>query len=198
MEVLALTLGLLDETATEFYGEKISHLHHAIQTYYHLRDEDREIRVAGFWHDIGHSFSVYSDTKDTARAKDKRSMLHNLNTMKAEDGTVLGIMDHDGIAKRLFTNALPEKVCDLIGMHTRAKRYQATKDKLSAASRITYELEGGDMTPEERLAFEAEPLFKEALILRAADDAGKDTEFTEPYEMWLLKALLDTTKLLKY
>jgi hypothetical protein len=50
--------------------------------------------------------------------------------------------NHDDLARCLFNNVFPIKVCNLIGMHTRAKRYQANKDNLSVASRITYDIEG--------------------------------------------------------
>jgi predicted HD phosphohydrolase len=70
MDTLAQALRILDMTAEETYGEEISHLHHAIQTYYHLLKEDINIRVAGFWHDIGHSYSaIFTEDKDKMTAR---------------------------------------------------------------------------------------------------------------------------------
>lgn len=175
--MIAEALHMLQLTANETYGEQISHLHHAIQTYYHLRNEDIEIRVAGFWHDIGHSYILQADRYEA---------------MRDAKGNILGIVDHDDLGMKLFQGTLPDRVCRLISMHTRAKRYQATKSKLSEASRMTYELEGGDMSAEQRAEFEQDPLFRDALILRGGDDAGKDPDLDIAYELWLLRAIDDT------
>jgi gamma-butyrobetaine dioxygenase len=63
-------------------------------------------------------------------------------------------------------------------LHVPAKRYlcatEASYTKaLSPASIITLKLQGGPMSPAEIAAFESEPHWREALVVRRCDDQGK-------------------------
>ena len=182
-EIVHRAMDLLSRSADMDFGEEITHLEHAIQTYCHLVDNDIEVRVAGFWHDLGHSLCL----EDGYR------------TMKDSDGTILGVDDHDFLVKTMFLGVLPERTCELMGMHTVAKRYQCERDgtgKLSQASIKTMELEGGPLSDEEREKFLASPYVEDALTLRDADNKGKDTKFPkELYPKLVLQAMTDTLKL---
>lgn len=160
-------LRLLSATKDDDFGEEITHLDHCLQTYMFLRNKyphDIELAVAGFWHDIGHS--LHKDLEAPG--------------LMLKDGIVLGVRDHDQKGADLFTGLLPDRVCNLIGLHTTAKRFIATtnnkiyKEKLSEASAETYHQEGGILSPGEQHKFRNNPLFSDALKLREGDDEGKD------------------------
>ena len=132
---------------------------------------DTELAVAGFWHDIGHCFCTLDDDE-------------HYPLMVKYDGEgvqVLGVEDHDRLGSELFQGVLPDRVCELINLHTIAKRYanqvNNTADRLSEASAATLILEGGDLSAQERLEFELNPLFTDAMKLREGDDAGKNPKF---------------------
>jgi predicted HD phosphohydrolase len=73
-----------------------------------------------------------------------------------------------------------------------AKRYIVTtrpgyRAKLSPVSQETLALQGGEMTPEEVVRFEADPLFQDAMRLREADDLAKTPgKITQPLSAWLM------------
>ena len=187
MDTLYQITELLVSTATDDFGEKISHLEHALQTYSYAKEhypEDDELAVAGFWHDIGHSL-YGSDGYDL---------------MMSRDEVILGVHDHDKLAADILKDLLSKRCCALIENHTMVKRYKAYKgDSLSEASKETLELEGGLLTSSERLQFEKHPLFSTLIKLRECDDAGKSTSFDYQQrggkEILLLRAISDTLKL---
>jgi predicted HD phosphohydrolase len=159
-------------TAQETYGEAVTHLDHAIQTYALLLPyHDKELAVAGFWHDIGHSLP------------------------HTERMGQYGARHHERHGAHLFRHVFPKKVCQLIALHTAAKRYKAHAQDLSLASRHTLFEQGGPMTAEERCEFESHPYFNEALLLRQADDNAKDPAFRGDRTMLLLQALTDSLDL---
>jgi predicted HD phosphohydrolase len=66
----------------------------------------------------------------------------------------------------------------LIEHHVIAKRYLCTVDpryveRLSPASRHSYEVQGARLQPDEQLALETRPWFADAVRLRRWDDAAK-------------------------
>jgi predicted HD phosphohydrolase len=76
-------------------------------------------------------------------------------------------------------------VADPVRLHVAAKRYLCTIDKgyeakLSPTSRKSFQDQGGQMSDEERSAFESEPYCDEALTLRRWDDLAKDETLTTP------------------
>jgi len=98
--------------------------------------------------------------------------------------------EHEG-ADYLCAFGFPIEVYEPVRLHVDAKRYLCAKDpsyydKLSKASQITMGYQGGPMTEEEVEAFEANPVFKEALALRRWDDAAK-----VPDDEIVLKTTLD-------
>jgi predicted HD phosphohydrolase len=63
-------------------------------------------------------------------------------------------------------------------LHVRAKRYLCAVDatyfsQLSPASVLTLKLQGGPMPAGEVASFEAEPGYRDALVVRRCDDRGK-------------------------
>lgn len=79
-------------------------------------------------------------------------------------------------AKRYFRSDLAA----LIGLHIKAKRYlcadSAYARSLSCASKRSLLLQGGAMSANERRIFESHRLFNFALMVRMADDSGKDPD----------------------
>jgi predicted HD phosphohydrolase len=131
-------------------GASFSHLDHALQTAALLRDEgpDEELAVAGLVHDIGHLLPGVDDA------------------------------GHSGAGAAGVRDALGERVAGLVGLHVAAKRYLVAGEvayggDLSAGSVTSLSMQGGPMSSDERSAFEASPLFREAVTLRRADDRGK-------------------------
>jgi predicted HD phosphohydrolase len=73
---------------------------------------------------------------------------------------------------------LGARVAWLVGHHDEAKRYLITtdpayRDRLSATSIATLEVQGGRLADDERAALEAEPELEALLALRRADDDAK-------------------------
>lgn len=160
---------LLQETANETYGEAISHLDHAIQTWYYLLEyNDIELRVAGFWHDIGHSI-----------AGTKRMMKNDID---------LGAINHEELGSELLQNVFNKRICELIRQHTNAKRYMPDSN-LSNASQGTLEYQGGEMDEYEKREFEANPLFDDIIKLRRADNLAKNVNFLGNKTLYLLRAI---------
>jgi predicted HD phosphohydrolase len=128
-----------------------THLDHARQTAAVLREwvpDDEELVVAGLVHDIGHLLPGVGDATHAAAGA------HAL-------GATLG-----------------ERVAILVGLHVEAKRYLVARQsaytgQLAADSVASLALQGGPMSTEEQLAFEALPHAHDALTLRRADESGK-------------------------
>ena len=132
-------------------GERVGILAHGLQCADVLRrhsPDDVELQIAGLVHDLGH-VAVPDDV----------------------DG-------HGRHGRVLFTELLGERVADLVELHVPAKRYLVTVEDqyfggLSEGSIRTLAEQGGPMTPDEVVAFEAEPRHQEAIVLRRADEAAK-------------------------
>lgn len=187
MNTIIEAIKLMKDTKDEMFGEQISHIEHAMQSYVYAKQhypQDIELTVAAFWHDIGHSYFI-EDPPD----------------LMIKDNVVLGVLDHDLHASNLLKNSLPPRCVEMIRNHTVAKRYCMDLDKLSTASLETFHQEGGPLTQEERVAFENHRFFMDCLVLRECDDAGKDPNF--PYESHkgkdgiLLDAIYDTLTLIR-
>jgi predicted HD phosphohydrolase len=110
--------------------------------------DDLELQVAGLVHDVGHV--VVPDDPDA----------------------------HGRAGADLVRPLLGSRVADLVELHVPAKRYLVTVDpgyrsRLSANSTWTLSQQGGDLSDEERVAFERHPWADDALALRRADEAAK-------------------------
>ena len=159
MHDLLIQLKLQDKA--DYIGESVSQLAHALQSAdcARLAGAREPLVLAALLHDVGHWCSQSN-----------------------ENVSGLGVMDHDRIgAEYIRSIGLSDEVAKLVGLHVEAKRYLAYKDskyvvKLSSASRETLRMQGGPMNSAEAKMFEKNPLYREALILRAWDEAAKDTE----------------------
>ncbi|MFI5756407.1 HD domain-containing protein [Streptomyces sp. NPDC051569] len=130
-------------------GDPVDLHDHALQTAALLRRRypaDEELQVAGLLHDLGHLLLPGDDAGHADRAAE---------TVRP----VLG-----------------DRVARLVQLHVPAKRYLAAVEPervLSPQSAQTLGLQGGVMSPEEASAFALDPLARDAVRLRQADDAGK-------------------------
>ena len=100
----------------------------------------------------------------------------------------LGTANHERLgAESIRAAGFTEEIATLVEMHVDAKRYLVAsnpdyREKLSAASMATLELQGGVMTPHEAAAFESHPLFEDILRVRAWDEAAKQPGLEVPNE----------------
>lgn len=97
-----------------------------------------------------------------------------------------------------------ESVARPIALHVAAKRYLVTAEaayhtRLSAASRATLLKQGGPMSAEEAQAFEREPGFADALLLRRIDDEAKDPQAEtlrlDDYRDLLMRLAIDALRM---
>lgn len=89
----------------------------------------------------------------------------------------VGRVGHETIgAEYLRRKGFSAKVAALVGAHVAAKRYLVATDptyELSDASQASLKFQGGPMNAEERVAFEADGLWREKCALRKWDDGAK-------------------------
>lgn len=179
-EVVDTIFTLLRNSAqSDYIGEMVSQLEHALQAAQGARDDgaDEEAIIAALLHDIGH---ICVDT--------------SCGRMEQ-----YGVVGHEEIgAQFVLANGFSTKIAELIRGHVQAKRYLTYKDPeyyahLSYASKQTLRMQGGPMTAQEALAFEQDPLFKEKLQMRYWDEQAKKTDWIvadlESYQPLLLKLL---------
>ena len=94
----------------------------------------------------------------------------------------VGVKDHEEIGSFFLEEmGFPKLICQLTGKHILTKRYLITTqdnyyEKLSDASKITFEYQGGRLTEEEIHQFERDEYFDYHLRLREFDDKAKSTE----------------------
>jgi predicted HD phosphohydrolase len=130
-------------------AEGLSEMDHGLQCAAELlalAADDEELQVAGLLHDVGHHISH--------------------------------IREHDAAGRHALADVMSDRVARLVGLHVAAKRYLVTTDPayralLSPTSIKTLALQGGDMSPAEVAAFEAQPHWRESLLLRRADEGAK-------------------------
>jgi predicted HD phosphohydrolase len=88
-------------------------------------------------------------------------------------------VDHEKLgADYLRSKGFSESIASLVENHVQAKRYLTFRypeyyANLSPASKKTLEFQGGIMTQDEAIAFEADPLFELHIKLRRWDEKAK-------------------------
>lgn len=145
----------------DYIGEPVSQLEHMSQAASLAMAEgyDDEVVLAAFFHDIGH-------------------LCAHGEAVESMDG--MGNVDHEQIgADYLLECGFSARLAKLVSGHVTAKRYLTFKfpeyyEKLSAASRITLDFQGGPMNKEEALTFEKDPDADTIIRLRHWDDQAKE------------------------
>lgn len=144
-------------------GEPITQIQHAIQTCQYIKKTGgcESLQVAGLLHDIGHLVQTYNNPEDGVDDKHE-------------------IIGSQWLKDRGFGPGVYEPIKN----HVDSKKYLCAKidsyiDTLTDASRCTLLLQGGIMSETQMKIFENERYFKESLILREADDSGKNINITE-------------------
>jgi phosphonate degradation associated HDIG domain protein len=144
----------------DYIGEPVSQVEHMCQCALLAEAEgyDDEVILAAFSHDIGH-------------------LCEHIMPAKQMDG--YGVVDHEKLgADFLRSNGFSETIASLVENHVQAKRYLTYHfpeyyHQLSEASKRTLEFQGGKMTLQEAMSFEADPLFDLHIKLRRWDEKAK-------------------------
>lgn len=151
-------LALLEAAAGRgYFGEPVTQLEHALQAAELARaaGADDDTVLAALLHDVGHLLDEGKPHPD------------------------VGIIDHDETGARYLRQlGFSERIAALVGGHVNAKRYLVTanpgyRSRLSAASTLTLELQGGAMGPAETTAFASDPHLPDRLRLRLWDEQAK-------------------------
>ena len=160
-----------------YFGEAVSMTEHGLQAahFAELAGAPETIVAAALLHDIGHLIATVPD--DIAEW-----------TVDAR---------HEATGARWLGEWFGSDVADPVRLHVRAKRYLCTTDpaylsQLSPASVLTLKLQGGLLSADEVASFEAEPGYRDAVVVRRCDDRGKVAGLaTRPLDEYrqLLRAL---------
>ena len=141
-----------------YFGEAVSMTEHGLQAahFAELEGARQTVIAAALLHDIGHLIATVPD--DIAEW-----------TVDAR---------HEATGARWLGKWFGAEVAEPVGLHVRAKRYLCAVDptyfsQLSPASVLTLKLQGGPMPADEVASFEAEPGYREAIVVRRCDDRGK-------------------------
>ena len=146
--------------AEDYIGEPVSQIEHMCQCAQLAAagGYDNEVILAAFFHDIGHLLE---------------------HVMPAEQMDGYGVIDHEKMgAEYLRQKGFSEKIAKLVAAHVPAKRYLTYKfpdyyNQLSEASKRTLEFQGGMMSSEEVVSFEADELHPLYIQLRKWDEEAK-------------------------
>jgi len=151
--------------SASYFGEAVSMSEHGLQAGYFAQASHASdaLVVAALLHDIGHLIeTVPEDIVDW-----KSDAQHELS------------------GSRWLAAHFGPEVYEPVRLHVPAKRYLCATDpayfaQLSSASVLTLKLQGGPMAPAEARAFEAEPYWRDAILVRQCDDKGKVAGLTTP------------------
>ena len=154
-ELLALYSG---RGAATYFGEAVTTTDHSLQAAFFARAcaAPDALVIAALLHDIGHLIDSAADDRAQCSAD----------------------AHHEVSGSRWLATRFGPEVAEPVRLHVPAKRYLCATDgdymqRLSAASIQSLHLQGGPMSAAEILAFETEPYFRDAILLRRCDDRGK-------------------------
>ena len=143
--------------AIEYFGEAVSQCEHALETaFFAVKDQaDETLVAAALLHDIGHLLTG------------RESMAEKGIDERHEESGCVWLANY-------FSPATTQPV----RLHVHAKRYLCYTDpaymtKLSSASVLSLNLQGGPFTEREARQFEAQPCAQSAIRLRRWDDRAK-------------------------
>lgn len=149
----------MEDKGQSFYDEVVTQLEHALQCAALAKQQDAgpTLITGALLHDVGHII---------------------LDEHSAREAFLDTDLSHEEVGAQYLRPFFPEAVTTPIRLHVPAKRYLCTTDAsywdgLSEASKRSLRLQGGNMSDEEREAFEQIPYFEDALVLRRWDDLAK-------------------------
>lgn len=152
-------LGWLEAAGATRYDETVTQLEHALQcAHLAVRANASECAIAAaLLHDVGHLLVAEHGARADFLAAD---------------------MMHEAVGARWLAMMFPPQLSETVRLHVSAKRYLCTVDpayreRLSAASRRSFALQGGALCGEALAALEHEPALAKAIALRRRDDAAK-------------------------
>ena len=166
MEIFAELFSIYrDRGADAYFGEPLTVTEHSLQAAHFAQGSNAPdtLILAALLHDIGH-------------------LLGNAPNDLAEWKTDAR---HEVSGSKWLKSRFNPGVSEPVRLHVPAKRYLCATDatyfdKLSPASVVTLRLQGGPMSESEVRAFEAEPFFREAVLLRQCDEEAKIAGLTTP------------------
>ena len=167
-------MALLAATEANDCGERINMLDHTLQSaaVARQRGASDDLVLAALLHDVGHVLGAAGDW---------------------------GLPGHAEVGARSLQALLAPSVVEPIRLHVDAKRYRvavdnAYHDRLSLASQMSLQEQGGPFSPAEVKTFNANPYADDAVMLREFDDDGKvdglNISALETYRPLLVEALL--------
>lgn len=149
-------------------GEEISQMQHALQCAWFAQQDGApsHLVVAALLHDVGHL--VYY-----------QNFGHQPED-RGENGY------HEKVGAAFLAQYFDDDIVKPVRLHVAAKRYQIStqpdyRQRLSAASWQSLQLQGGLMDDSTCRAFESSPWFSDALLLRKYDELGKQLKMAECY-----------------
>lgn len=147
----------------DYDGEPVSQTSHMIQCAMEAmaNDEDEELILGSFLHDIGHLLKHTEPTEEMGN---------------------FGVVNHEGLgAEYLEEKGFSRRICAMVKNHVNAKRYLVAVDetyqsKLSEASLQTLQWQGGPMHDSEIILFEQYPFFNDIIKVRLWDEMAKQPD----------------------
>lgn len=145
-----------------YTGEPVTHLAHAWQCgqLAFFAEAQPQLQLACWLHDLGHLLSGLGGTP-TLRGENDR---------------------HEALGADALAQLWGPDVAEPVRHHVQAKRYLVSRHpgyraRLSEDSRRSLSLQGGEMSPDECLAFESLHHHKAALLLRVWDEQAKQKDW---------------------
>ncbi len=166
MNIIERISSMLADNGSGLYGgEAVTQTQHALQCAA-LAEADgasAQLVTAALLHDVGHVLDPEFETS-LAESQD---------------------LVHEDVGERFLNDWFGEAVTQPVKLHVAAKRYLCAVDssyfaRLSEASVLSLQLQGGPMSEAEIAAFEANPHHRDAVRLRIWDDKAKDPDRETP------------------
>lgn len=145
-----------------YTGEPVTHLAHAWQCgqLAFFAEAQPQLQLACWLHDLGHLLSGMPGTPSLRGENDR----------------------HEDLGADLLARLWGPEVAEPVRQHVQAKRYLVSRHpgyraKLSEDSLRSLALQGGEMSPDECLAFEGLRHHKAAMLLRVWDEQAKQKDW---------------------